>query len=113
MLWDPRDELRRRRASPNKPTRYVLAVENRVYLPYFVLPVVLQELVLEEGWEHRVTTEDTSTNWAGCMPESAQAWTNLRYWLGHDGQGDHGGGRISKGGAALPALLLLTPQPWP
>ena len=92
MLWDPRDELRRRRASPNKPTRYVLAVENRVYLPYFVLPVVLQELVLEEGWEHRVTTEDTSTNWAGCMPESAQAWTNLRYWLGHDGQGDHGGG---------------------
>ena len=35
---------------------------------------------------------NTTTNWAGCMPESAQAWTNLRYWLGHDGQGDHGGG---------------------
>ena len=56
MLWDPRDELRRCRASPNKPTRYVLAVENPVHLPHFVLPVVLQELVLEEGWEHRVTT---------------------------------------------------------
>ena len=28
-----------------------------------------------------------ATNWAGCMPESAQAWTNLRYKLGHDGQG--------------------------
>ena len=56
MLWDPRDQLRRRCASPNKPTRYFLAVENRLHLPHFVLPVVLQELVLEEGWEHRVTT---------------------------------------------------------
>ena len=113
MLWDPRDELRRRRASPNKPTRYVLAVENRVHLPYFVLPVVLQELVLEEGWEHRVTTRRHEHELGGLYARISTAWTNLRYWLGHEGQGDHGGGRISKGGAALAALLLLTPQPWP
>ena len=91
MLWDPRDQLRRcRRRQTNPPgTHFQLTIAHNE--PDFVLsPVSTRRYHTKLRWKQLPGGGD-ATNWAGCMPESAQAWTNLRYWLGYEGQGDHGG----------------------